>query len=65
MKAVWKLTWIEMKLFVREPMTMVFTFALPLIFLFVMGGVFGNTPSPEVYRGWDRPITTFRPTSAW
>jgi ABC-2 type transport system permease protein len=30
---------------------MVFTFALPVIFLFVMGGVFGNTPNPEVYRG--------------
>jgi ABC-2 type transport system permease protein len=48
-----KLTWVELKLFVREPITMVFTFALPLIFLFVMGGVFGNTPDPEgeVYRG--------------
>lgn len=48
-----KLTWVELKLFVREPITMVFTFALPLIFLFVMGGVFGNTPDPEgvIYRG--------------
>lgn len=48
-----KLTWVELKLFAREPITMVFTFALPLIFLFVMGGVFGNTPDPEgtVFRG--------------
>jgi len=48
-----KLTCVEMKLFVREPVTMVFTFALPVIFLFVMGGVFGNTPDPEglIYRG--------------
>ena len=30
---------------------MVFTFALPLIFLFVMGGVFGNTPDSGIYRG--------------
>ncbi|MBN1190373.1 MAG: ABC transporter permease [Dehalococcoidales bacterium] len=51
MKSLLKLTWIETKLFVREPLTMVFTFALPLIFLFVMGGVFGNTPNPEIYRG--------------
>lgn len=30
---------------------MVFTFALPVIFLFVMGGVFGNVPDPDFYRG--------------
>jgi ABC-2 type transport system permease protein len=48
-----KLTWVELKLFVREPLTMVFTIAFPLIYLFVMGGVFGNTPDPEGvnYRG--------------
>lgn len=51
MRALVKLTWVEIKLFVREPITMVFTFALPIIFLFVMGGVFGNTPDPEVFRG--------------
>lgn len=51
MRTLAKLTWVEMKLFVREPITMVFTFALPLLFLFVMGGVFGNTPDPEVFRG--------------
>ena len=53
MRTLAKLTWLEIKLFVREPITMVFTLALPLIFLFVMGGVFGNTPDPEgaIYRG--------------
>ncbi len=51
MKSLLNLTWVETKLFIREPLTMVFTFALPLIFLFVMGGVFGNTPDPGVYRG--------------
>ena len=39
-----KLSWIEIKLFIREPITVIFTLALPIIFLFVMGGVFGNTP---------------------
>ncbi len=51
MHTLLKLTLVEIKLFVREPITMVFTFALPVIFLFVMGGVFGNTPNPAVYRG--------------
>lgn len=51
MSTLAKLTWVEIKLFIREPITMVFTFALPVIFLFVMGGVFGNTPDPEIYRG--------------
>src|SRR5512136_1602188 len=47
MRTLLKMTWIELKLFVREPVTMVFTFALPLIFLFVLGGVFQNIPSEE------------------
>ncbi|HTY82325.1 MAG TPA: ABC transporter permease [Dehalococcoidales bacterium] len=51
------MTWVEIKLFIREPITVIFTLALPIIFLFVMGGVFGNTPSTGengsmiVYRG--------------
>jgi ABC-2 type transport system permease protein len=43
--------WIEIKLFLREPITVAFTLALPLLFLFVLGGVFGNTPSRDVYGG--------------
>jgi len=44
MRTLRKLTWVEIKLFVREPITVIFTLALPIIFLFVMGGVFGNEP---------------------
>jgi ABC-2 type transport system permease protein len=51
MHALAKMTWVEIKLFIREPITVVFTLALPIIFLFVMGGVFGNTPNPDIYRG--------------
>lgn len=36
------LSWVELKLFLREPLTVVFSLALPLIILFVLGGVFGN-----------------------
>jgi ABC-2 type transport system permease protein len=42
-----KLTWVEMKLFARDPLTMVFSLAFPVFILFVMGGVFGNTPDPK------------------
>jgi ABC-2 type transport system permease protein len=47
------MTWMEQKLFLREPLTVVFTLALPLLILFVMGGIFGNTPDPDgiIYRG--------------
>ena len=51
MRTLFKLTWVEIKLFIREPITVVFTLALPLIFLVVMGGVFGNTPNAAIYRG--------------
>jgi ABC-2 type transport system permease protein len=51
MRTLVKLTWVEIKLFIREPITVVFTLALPMIFLVVMGGVFGNTPSANIYRG--------------
>lgn len=52
MQALAKLTWVELKLFVREPVTLVFTLILPLIFLIVMGEVFGKNPSTDsVFRG--------------
>jgi len=53
MGSLFKLTWVEIKLFMREPITVVFTLALPVIFLVVMGGVFGNEPSKGmvIYRG--------------
>lgn len=40
--ALWKLTWTEVKLLVREPLTMIFTFAFPLFVLLVLGGIFRN-----------------------
>ena len=51
MRTLFKLTWVEIKLFIREPITVVFTLALPMLFLVVMGGVFGNTPEAGYYRG--------------
>jgi ABC-2 type transport system permease protein len=51
MRTLLKMTWVELKLFIREPLTVVFTFAIPLVLLYVLGGVFGNQPNPHVYRG--------------
>ncbi len=55
MAVLLRLSWLELKLFLREPLTVVFSLALPLIILFVLGGVFGNEPTQPgdevVYRG--------------
>jgi ABC-2 type transport system permease protein len=51
MHALSESTTVEAKLFLREPLTVAFTLALPLLFLFVMGGVFGNNADPHYYRG--------------
>lgn len=50
-----ELSWVEIKLFLREPLTVVYSLALPLIILIVLGGVFGNEPNEPgakvVFRG--------------
>jgi ABC-2 type transport system permease protein len=38
-----KLTWLELKLFVREPLAVLFTLGFPLIFMFVIAGVFNTS----------------------
>src|SRR5690606_10496065 len=48
MNAFVKLATIELKLFLRDPFTLIFTFAYPFFVLFVLSNVFGNEPeSPE------------------
>ena len=55
MRTAVRLGWLEIKLLIREPLTLVFSLALPLIVLLILGGVFGNTASapgqPVFYRG--------------
>ena len=36
------MTWIETKLLVREPVTLVFSFAFPVLVLVLLGGIFGG-----------------------
>lgn len=55
MRALGKMTWVEVKLFLREPVTVIFTLALPLMILYILGGVFGNEAGTEgivVYGGY-------------
>lgn len=50
-----KLTWVEIKLVLREPLTLVFSFAFPVVLLFVMGEVFGQStgdPGEVIFRNF-------------
>jgi ABC-2 type transport system permease protein len=46
MKSLSKMTWMEAKLFLREPMSAFFTLIFPLIYLFMYGAISGNEPTP-------------------
>ena len=45
MKSLLKMTWLETKLFLREPLGAFFTLAFPLMMLFLFGSIYGNKPS--------------------
>ena len=45
MKSLLKLTWMETKLFFREPIGAFFTLVFPLMMLFLFGSIYGNMPS--------------------
>jgi ABC-2 type transport system permease protein len=46
LKSLLKMTWMEAKLFLREPVGAFFTLVFPLMFLFLFGSISGNEPSP-------------------
>jgi ABC-2 type transport system permease protein len=46
MKSLLKMTWMEAKLFLREPVSAFFTLVFPLIYLFMYGAISGNKPTP-------------------
>ncbi len=45
MRGLSKFTWVEIKLFLREPIMAFFTLAFPLMMLFLFGSIYGNKPS--------------------
>jgi ABC-2 type transport system permease protein len=47
MKSLLKMTWMEAKLFLREPVGAFFSLVFPLIYLFLFGIISGNEPTPQ------------------
>ena len=47
MKSLLKMTWMEAKLFLREPASAFFTLVFPLMYLFLFGSITGNEPTPQ------------------
>ncbi len=46
------MTWVELKLFAREPLTVLFVLVLPVALLYVLNGVFGSQPAdPGIWEG--------------
>lgn len=50
MRSLWKLTWVEAKLFLREPVGAFFTLAFPVLVLLLFGSIYGNKPT-ELFGG--------------
>jgi ABC-2 type transport system permease protein len=46
MKSLMKMTWVEAKLFLREPVGAFFTLIFPLMMLFIFGTIYGSQPVP-------------------
>ena len=51
MKSLLKMTWMETKLFLREPIGAFFTLVFPLMMLFLFGSIYGNEPS-QYFNGY-------------
>jgi ABC-2 type transport system permease protein len=47
MNAYFKLTWMQLKLFGREPVALFFTLVFPLMVLLLFGMIFGNAADPQ------------------
>jgi ABC-2 type transport system permease protein len=51
MKSLWKMTWMEAKLFLREPVGAFFTLVFPLLMLFLFGSIYASQPLPDGSQG--------------
>lgn len=45
LRGLWKLTWLEIKIFLREPLGVVGNVAVPVVIFLVLGRLFGGTPA--------------------
>jgi ABC-2 type transport system permease protein len=53
LRGLWKLTWLEIKIFVREPMGLIGTMVIPVLSFVVLGRILGDrirSPSPDLPR---------------
>ena len=50
LRGLWKLTWIEIKIFVREPLGVIGTVGMPVVAFVVLSRVFGGRPTRGVAR---------------
>ena len=46
LRGLWKLTWIEMKIFVREPLGLFGTLGMPVIVFLIISRVLGGRAAP-------------------
>ena len=46
MRGLKELTWINLKLYIREPIGTFFTLAFPPLLIVLFGAIYGNDPSP-------------------
>jgi ABC-2 type transport system permease protein len=51
MRSLLKMSWMEAKLFLREPIGAFFTLIFPLMMLFLFGGIYGNKPA-DMFGGY-------------
>ncbi len=45
MKGFWKLAWVEIKIYLRQPEAAFFTLVFPILLLFLFGSIYGNKPN--------------------
>ena len=55
MRGLWKLTVMQFKLYLREPVAFFFSLAYPALLLLLFGFIYGNEPAPEF---WGRNFGT-------
>ena len=55
LRGLWKLTWLELKIFLREPLGVIGSIAVPVVILFVLGRA-GHRAARLPLFGPDLPI---------
>jgi ABC-2 type transport system permease protein len=53
LRGLWKLTWIEIKIFLREPLGAFGTILVPVLVFVIMGRIAGRTISPRTFAASD------------